>query len=125
MQEIKEKKKLLQNEINRLQTEMNTIKVQVVNEPFSSINSKTLTQKDIYEHVQEAENIEKVIEPVRLEFVKLKRHLEVVEEKYLTVTRNEQGGIDQRQIMIDNQVKKCGRKIVNRPWFMVTRLFRC
>ena len=56
------------------------------------------------ENIRLTEATESDIEPIRLEYVKLKRSLEVVEERYLALTRNEQRGIDQTQIMIDNQV---------------------
>ena len=45
MQEIKDKKKLLQNEINRLQSEMNNFKAQITNEPLHAVNPKALSQK--------------------------------------------------------------------------------
>ena len=45
MHEIKDKKKLLQNEINRLQNEMNTVKAQICNEPLSSTNTKSMQQR--------------------------------------------------------------------------------
>ena len=44
------------------------------------------------------------MEPIRLEYVKLKRSLEAAEDRYLALTRHEQQGIDDTQIMIDNQV---------------------
>ena len=45
MQEIKDKKKLLQNEINRLQADMNNHKAQIPNEPLNSTNTKSLQQR--------------------------------------------------------------------------------
>ena len=45
MQEIQNKKKLLQTEINRIQSEMNSMKMQIPNEPLGSTDPKLLSQK--------------------------------------------------------------------------------
>ena len=47
---------------------------------------------------------EREVQPVRLEYVKLKRQLEATEEKYLKMTRSQHEGLDQNQITIDNRV---------------------
>ena len=48
---------------------------------------------------------EREVQPVRLEYVKLKRQLEATEEKYLKMTRSQHEGLDQNQITIDNNCK--------------------
>ena len=45
MHEILEKKKLLQTEINRIQSEMNSMKMQIPNEAIAASNPKILQQK--------------------------------------------------------------------------------
>ena len=47
MQEIQNKKKLLQTEINRIQSEMNSLKMQIPNEPLGCTDPKILQQKVI------------------------------------------------------------------------------
>ena len=48
MHEIQDKKKLLQTEINRIQSEMNSLKMQIPNEPLGSTDPKVLATKVIY-----------------------------------------------------------------------------
>ena len=50
MQEIQNKKKLLQTEINRIQSEMNSMKMQIPNEPLGSTDPKLLSQK-VFEEI--------------------------------------------------------------------------
>ena len=45
MQEIQNKKKLLQTEINRIQSEMNSMKMQIPTEPLGCLDPKVLQQK--------------------------------------------------------------------------------
>ena len=47
MQEIQNKKKLLQTEINRIQSEMNSMKMQIPTEPLGCLDPKVLQQKVI------------------------------------------------------------------------------
>ena len=48
MQEIQNKKKLLQTEINRIQSEMNSMKMQIPTEPLGCLDPKVLQQKVIF-----------------------------------------------------------------------------
>ena len=45
LQEIQNKKKLLQTEINRIQSEMNSLKMQIPNEPLGCTDPKVLQTK--------------------------------------------------------------------------------
>ena len=47
MHEIQNKKKLLQTEINRIQSELNSLKMQIPNEPLGCTDPKALQQKVI------------------------------------------------------------------------------
>ena len=48
MQEIQNKKKLLQTEINRIQSEMNSMKMQIPTEPLGCLDPKVLQQKVMF-----------------------------------------------------------------------------
>lgn len=71
---------------------------------MQKISIAKINFQDIIDHINQTEVIESKMEPIRLEYVKLKRSLEAAEDRYLSLTRHEQQGIDETQIMIDNQV---------------------
>ena len=74
MEEINGKKTLLQNEISRLNTELGNVKIRTVNQPpLDKPSIHVMSQKEVVDNVKLLEQIEEIMQPVRLEYVQLKR----------------------------------------------------
>ncbi len=105
MDEINGKKTLLQNEINRLNGEITNLKVRTVNQtPLDKPCSTPIAQKDVVENVKYLESFEEKMQPVRLEYVQLKRALDAMQIKYDNLIDEEELDLDLTEITIENQV---------------------
>ena len=71
---------------------------------YQSFSFQNKIIQDVIDHLKRLDYAEREVQPVRLEYVKLKRQLEATEEKYLKMTRSQHEGLDQNQITIDNRV---------------------
>ena len=107
MQEINGKKTLLQNEISRLNNEMQAIKMRTVNQPQLDKPAKhVMTQKDVQDNIKYIESLEEEMQPVRLEYVQLKRGLDMIQNKYDDILFEREDDTDQVELQVENQVCK-------------------
>ena len=107
MQEINGKKTLLQNEISRLNNEMQAIKMRTVNQPQLDKPAKhVMTQKDVQDNIKYIEGLEEEMQPVRLEYVQLKRSLDMIQNKYDDILFEREDDTDQVELQVENQVCK-------------------
>ena len=105
MKEINGKKTLLQNEITRLNTEMSNVKVRTVNQPqLDKPAIHAMSQKEVVDNVKYLESLEQQMQPIRLEYVQLKRALDAIQIKYDNVLYEHEEDLDQTELTVENQV---------------------
>ena len=106
MEEINGKKMLLQNEITRLNTELGNVKIRTVNQPPLDKPAKhVMAQKEVVDNVKLLDTIEAIMQPIRLEYVRLKRELDAVQIKYDNILYEHEEDLDQTELTVENRVK--------------------
>lgn len=105
MDEINGKKTLLQNEITRLNTEMGNVKIRTVNQPpLDKPSIHAMSQKEVVDNIKVLDKLEEEMQPVRLEYVQLKRSLDAIQMKYDNVIYEHEEDLDQTELTVENQV---------------------
>ena len=106
MEEINGKKMLLQNEITRLNTELGNVKIRTVNQPPLDKPAKhVMAQKEVVDNVKLLDTIEAIMQPIRLEYVRLKRELDAIQIKYDNILYEHEEDLDQTELTVENRVK--------------------
>ena len=106
MEEINGKKMLLQNEITRLNTELGNVKIRTVNQPpLDKPARHVMAQKEVVDNVKLLDTIEAIMQPIRLEYVRLKRELDSVQIKYDNILYEHEEDLDQTELTVENRVK--------------------
>ena len=107
MEEVNGKKTLLQNEITRLNTEMGNVKIRTVNQPpLDKPSIHVMSQKEVVDNIKCLDKLEEEMQPVRLEYVQLKRALDAIQIKYDNILYEHEEDLDQTELTVENQVRK-------------------
>ena len=64
-----------------------------------------MSQKEVVDNVKLLESIEEIMQPVRLEYVQLKRSLDAIQMKYDNILYEHEEDLDQTELTVENQVK--------------------
>ena len=105
MEEINGKKNLLQNEITRLNTEMGNVKIRTVNQPpLDKPSIHVMSQKEVVDNIKILDRLEEKMQPIRLEYVQLKRALDAIQVKYDNILYEREEDLDQTELNVENQV---------------------
>ena len=65
-----------------------------------------MNQRDVNENMKFMEALEEEMQPVRLEYVQLKRALDMIQNKYDEVLYEKEEDTDQVELQVENQVNK-------------------
>ena len=65
-----------------------------------------MNQRDVNENMKFMEALEEEMQPVRLEYVQLKRALDMIQNKYDEVLYEKEEDTDQVELQVENQVIK-------------------
>ena len=63
-----------------------------------------MSQKEVVDNVKLLEQIEAIMQPVRLEYVQLKRSLDAIQLKYDHILYEHEEDLDQTELTVENQV---------------------
>ena len=66
----------------------------------------SMNQRDVNENMKFMEALEEEMQPVRLEYVQLKRALDMIQNKYDEVLYEKEEDTDQVELQVENQVNK-------------------
>ena len=82
------------------------MKIRTVNQPpLDKPSIHVMSQKEVVDNVKLLESIEEIMQPVRLEYVQLKRSLDAIQMKYDNILYEHEEDLDQTELTVENQVK--------------------
>ena len=64
-----------------------------------------MAQKEVVDNVKLLDTIEAIMQPIRLEYVRLKRELDSVQIKYDNILYEHEEDLDQTELTVENRVK--------------------
>ena len=81
------------------------MKIRTVNQPpLDKPSIHVMSQKEVVDNVKLLESIEEIMQPVRLEYVQLKRSLDAIQMKYDNILYEHEEDLDQTELTVENQV---------------------
>ena len=63
-----------------------------------------MAQKEVVDNVKLLDQIEAIMQPIRLEYVRLKRNLDSIQIKYDNILYEHEEDLDQTELTVENQV---------------------
>ena len=72
-----------------------------------------MAQKEVVDNVKLLDTIEAIMQPIRLEYVRLKRELDSVQIKYDNILYEHEEDLDQTELTVENRVKINNSKKTN------------
>ena len=82
-----------------------------------------MSQKEVVDNVKLLESIEEIMQPVRLEYVQLKRSLDAIQMKYDNILYEHEEDLDQTELTVENQVKAFLKSHFNFSFIQISRFY--